>query len=515
MLAAMASDPPQSSNKFLILVVCILGSVIVFLDQTVVTVALPAIQSELNADLTGQLWVVEAYLVTLGSLLLIGGALGDVVGRKRVFVWGLVAFGTTSVLCAAAPTTEFLVAGRALQGVAGAFLVPAALALITATFFGRERGRAVGLWTAWTGIAFVIGPLVGGALIDLISWRMICAINVPLVALNLWLIRICVREINPGDSLEEIDFGGAALSAVGLTGIVFGLVHQQSVGFGDPLVLFSLLLGAGSLLWFIIHELLTAHPMLPLEVFKIRNFAVGNLATFAVYGALGAGTFFVTIFLQQIADYSAFAAGLALTPITLILFVLSSRFGKLTYTIGPRMLMGIGPIVAGVGLILIGRIGSEVDYLPDLLPGVLLLGLGLAITVAPLTTTVLSSLPENQAGLASGANNAVARVASLLAIAIVGTVVAFSYKQSLDDQAAALNLNAAQQVELEQAKDHPLEAVDDVDSQQVATAAREASVDAYRIALLVAAVVSISGGAISLIGITNRGMVKEASSGAS
>ena len=337
---AWACDPDRTPAKRLTLLAAILGSSVVFLDGTVVNVALPAIREDLDTGLAEQQWIVEAYLLTLGSLILVGGSLGDILGRRRVFVWGLVGFGLTSALCAIAPSAELLIVARALQGIAGALLVPSSLALITAMFPGDERGAAIGSWTAWTGIAFVLGPLGGGALIEFVSWRWIFAINVPLVLATLWLVRAGVPESRDEEAPRRIDYLGAVLVSLGLAGPVFALIEQPTYGWSDPLVFVPLVAGLALLALFVWHERRTDHPMLPLSLFRSRNFAIGNLATLLIYGGLGAATFFVTIFLQQVAGYSPIAAGLSLVPITLCMWLLSRRFGALSDRIGPRLLMG-------------------------------------------------------------------------------------------------------------------------------------------------------------------------------
>jgi EmrB/QacA subfamily drug resistance transporter len=470
---------PDARVKRFTLLAAILGSAVVFLDGTVVNVALPAIRDDLDTGLAAQQWIVEAYLLTLGALLLVGGSLGDLRGRRRVFVAGLTGFGLTSALCAVAPSAELLVAARALQGIAGALLVPSSLALITATFPGEERGAAIGSWTAWTGMAFVIGPLGGGALIEFASWRWIFAINVPLVLATLWFARH-VRESRDEEASRKIDYLGATLASLGLAGPVFALIEQPLYGFGDPLVFLPLLAGVILLAAFLWHEGRTDHPMLPLNLFRSRNFAVGNAATLTIYGGLGAATFFVTIYLQQVAGYSPIAAGLALVPITILMWFLSRRFGALSDRIGPRLLMGLGPIVAGLGLIWMGRLGTDVNYATDVLPGVLLFGLGLSATVAPLTNTVLGAVPQHNAGVASGVNNQIARVASLLAIAAVGAVVAARFAAVLGPSAEAVE---------------PLSGG--------SAAVEQASVSAYRAGLGVGGGLVVLGGVTSLIGIVN------------
>ena len=489
----------------LTLVAAVLGSGIVFLDSTVVNVALPAIREDLEAGLSTQQWVVEAYLLTLGSLLLVGGSLGDLYGRRRMFVLGLAGFGVTSLLCAAAPNGETLVIARGLQGIAGAMLVPGSLALITATFPADRRGAAIGAWTAYTGIAFVIGPLGGGALIDAFSWRWIFAINIPLVFVCLAIVRAGVPESVGDQTSRRVDVVGAVLCALGLAGPVFALIEQPVYGWGDPLVAIPLVIGIALLVAFVWWEGRSDRPMLPLAIFRARNFSVGNVTTLLVYGGLGAMMFFITVFLQQVSGYSAIAAGLALVPVTVVMFFLSRRFGALSQRIGPRLLMGIGPIVAGAGVGLLALIGAEVNYLTDVLPGLLVFSLGLSMTVAPLTATVLAAVPDHQAGVASGANNAIARVAGLLAIAAVGAVVASAFAGALDVRATT----PAGQRALDKAKESALagsieaEGVPAAERARLDGAVEDASVDAFRIGMGLSGALVLLGGVISLIGIVN------------
>lgn len=493
--------PHSSPSARITLIACILGSGIAFLDSTVVNVALPSIRSSLDTGLTEQQWIVEAYLLTLGAMLLVGGSLGDLFGRRRVFALGLAGFGVTSLGCAVAPGSEVLIGARALQGMAGALLVPSSLAVITATFPREERGRAIGSWTAWTGVAMVVGPLGGGLIVDAASWRWIFAINVPLVVLNLWLLR-WVPESADAETGRRVDLTGALLCALGLAGPVFALTEAPDLGWGDPAVLAPLLIGLGLLSLFLAHERRIAHPMLPLEIFRSRNFSVGNVATFTIYGGLGVATFLVTIYLQQVVGWSAVAAGLSLIPTTIIMWLLSSRFGALSDRIGPRLLMGLGPIVGGIGLWWMGRLGDHVDYATDLLPGVLVFALGLSATVAPLTTTVLGAVEQRHAGVASGTNNAIARVASLLAIAAVGAVVAAQYGSTLDGAAERRALSPAERRALPAAHDRVLAGGSDA-GPRLDAAVRDASVSAYRWGAGVAGGLVVVGGVISLIGIVN------------
>jgi EmrB/QacA subfamily drug resistance transporter len=495
-----------SRQQRLTLVATILGSTVVFLDGTVVNVALPAISDGLDAGLAGQQWVVEAYLLTMVSLLLVGGSLGDQFGRRRMFVAGLLGFGATSALCAIAPSDEFLVGARALQGIAGALLVPGSLAIVAATFEGAERGKAVGTWTAWTGIATVLGPAGGGALIGLLSWRAIFWINLPLIAVTVVLTLRAVEESRDPDAFRGIDWIGIGLSAAGLGGPVFALIEQPTHGWGDPLVWLPLLGGIACFALFLLYEARARHPMLDLGLFRIRNFAVVNLTTLAVYAGLMGGLFFVGLYLQQVVGYTALEAGLATTPISILLFVLSPRFGRLASGTGPRLPMTAGPIVAGIGLLLMLRVGLDADYPTEVLPAIVVFGLGLAATVAPLTATVLDSVEERRVGIASGVNNGVSRIAGLLAIAVLGAVISAHFGAVLDDSLGAAALSPAATRTVADAKAQPLavpgvEQVPAAEATRLRAAAADASTSAFHLGALIAAVLVILGGVVAGFGI--------------
>jgi len=495
-----------SRQQRLTLIATILGSTVVFLDSTVVNVALPSISRGLGIGLAGQQWVVEAYMLALVSLLLVGGSLGDQFGRRRVFTLGLIAFGLTSMLCALAPSAGFLIGARALQGIAGAMLVPGSLAIVAATFEGASRGKAVGTWTAWTGIATVIGPAGGGALIGLASWRAIFWVNIPLIALTVGLTRRAVGESRDPDAFHGIDWLGIALSAAGFGGPVFGLIEQPTHGWSDPLVWVPLLAGIACFGLFVGHEARARQPMLDLALFKIRNFAVANLTTLAAYAGLIGGLFFVGLFLQQIAGYTPLEAGLATTPISVILFLLSPRWGRLASARGPRLPMSAGPIVAGLGLLLMLRVGEQAPYATEVLPAILLFGLGLSATVAPLTATVLDSVAERHVGVASGANNGISRVAGLLAIAVLGALISGHFGSALDANLGSRPLSPAARQAVAEAKEQPLgrartRGLTPAEAARLASAANGASTSAFHLGIGIAGLLMILGGIVAGWGI--------------
>ncbi len=501
----------STTVKRLTLIACILGSGIALLDGTVVNVALPTIQRALGGGLAGQQWVSNAYLLTLGSLILVGGSLGDIFGERRIFALGVTGFGVASLLCALAPSIGFLIACRALQGIAGALLTPSSLAVIVATFPESERGPAIGTWTAFGAIAAVVGPLGGGALLQVASWRWIFLINLPLVVICVALILAVVPRhapAAPGAGVQRVDVLGALLCALGLGGPVFALIEQPRLGWSSPAVFLPLLAGLALFCAFVLYEARAAHPMLPLALFARRNFAVGNIETFAMYAGLSVLFFFLILFLQQVAHYSPLRSGLSTLPTTVVMFVLSRRFGALADRHGPRLFMGLGPIVAGVGLLLLVRVGIHVNYLTDILPALLIFSIGLAATVAPLTAAVLAGVSTDQAGIASGVNNAIARVAGLLAIAALGAIVAAQFSSALDSHLAGVTLSPAARAAAVQAKRltfgvPSLAHLSPAQAALLTHAAQHASLEAFRTGIGLAGGLVLIGGLIGAAGIQN------------
>jgi EmrB/QacA subfamily drug resistance transporter len=412
----------MTKQQRLVVLVSILASFVAFLDGSIVNVALPAIAKELGGGFATQQWITDAYLITLGSLILLAGSLSDVFGRKKILAFGLIGFLAASLICTVAPSSLMLIIARAVQGIAGALLVPSSLALIIATMSGKTQAKAIGTWTAWTGIAFIVGPLLGGFLVDALSWRWIFAINALPIVITLYLLQKLDYK-DPTNERTPIDIWGAVLCTVGLGGPVCALIEQPQYGWGSPLIYGLLLAGVVALGLFVYHEQTTKSPMLPLDLFSVRNFAVGNVATLSIYAGLSIATFLIAIFLQQVGGYRAIDAGLAMLPITIIMFVLSPRFGALSGALGPRLFMGLGPIIAGLAFLYFQRTDATVDYWSQIFPAIVGFGVGLSMTVAPLTSAVLGSIDSKHAGVASAANNAISRIAGLVAIAALGLII--------------------------------------------------------------------------------------------
>ncbi len=408
----------MTRRQYLALVATIIGSGIVILDGTVVNLALPTISRVFHAPFSDLQWIIDAYLLSLSALILLGGSLGDVLGRKKVYMVGLAGFGVVSVLCGLSPNMPTLIIMRVLQGVFGALLVPGGLAIINTNFPKDMRSGAIGRWAAWTSIAVAIGPPLGGYIVDHYSWRWIFFINVPLVIACFYLTKVYVNETKDGLT-RRIDYAGAGLAISGLAGIIYGLIEGPSNHWHVSSVL-PLLAGLILFVSFLYYESRTPDPMVKLDLFGSANFTSANITTFAMYGSLSGFLFALVIYLQQTVGFSGTKAGFSLLPITFLLFLLSSRTGKLAGKWGPKIFMSLGPIVAGAGMLSLLTLKRGDAYLTHVFPGVVLFGLGLAILVAPLTVTIMSSVPETQSGIASAINNAVSRVAGLVVVALLG-----------------------------------------------------------------------------------------------
>ncbi|MGD1050546.1 MAG: MFS transporter [Solirubrobacteraceae bacterium] len=495
--------------KRLTLTATILGSAIATLDSTIVSVALPTIQRSLGGGLAGQQWISSAYLLTLGSLILIGGSLGDIFGERRIFALGVAGFGITSLLCAVAPTLGLLVGARALQGVAGALLTPSSLAVIAATFSDEQRGAAIGTWTAFGAIATVIGPLVGGELLALASWRWLFVINLPVAAccltLILWVIPRPARSSGPR---RRVDLAGAGLCSAGLAGVVFAMIEAPRLGWSDPAILASLLGGVALFAGFLARERATRDPMLPLGIFRRANFSAANIETFTVYAALSVFFFFLVLYLQQVAGWSPLHSGLATLPATVVMFALSRYVGRLSARHGPRLFMSTGPLLAAAGLLLALRIGRHPGYFSDLLPAVVVFALGLSLTVTPLTTTVLAGVEADAAGIASAVNNAVARIAGLLATAGVGAIVAAHFTTTLHARLGAVALGGKARSVLA-ATEHlvlgrpSVGGLPRAQGAAILRAASSASLSSFHLGVVIAAALLAIGAGVGLAGIRN------------
>jgi EmrB/QacA subfamily drug resistance transporter len=402
-----------------VLLATVMGSGMAFIDMTVVNVALQRIGTDLDAGASGLQWTVNGYILSLAALILLGGSLGDRFGRKRMFLIGVIWFAVASVLCGIAPGVGLLVAARVLQGIGGALLTPGSLAILEASFDPKDRAKAIGAWSGLGGIAGAVGPFLGGWLIQVASWRLVFLINAPLAVIVCLIAIRHVPESRDANASKRLDVAGVLTGALGLAGLTYGFTSWTDLGPADPLVWGSLVIGVASMVGFVVVEKRSKFPMLPMEIFRSRAFTAANLVTFAMYSALGGVLFLVVLNLQVVAGFGPMAAGTALLPLTVLALLLSARAGALAQRIGPRIQMTVGPLLAAGGLLLFRGIGSNATYLGDVLPAVILLGLGLSTTVAPLTATALGSVEDRHAGVASGVNNAVARAASLLAVAVL------------------------------------------------------------------------------------------------
>jgi EmrB/QacA subfamily drug resistance transporter len=480
-----------------------------FIDSTVTNVALPAIQTELGATATDAQWVVESYALFLAALILVGGSLGDHYGRKRIYALGVGIFALASVACGLAPTPEFLIIARAVQGVGGALLVPGSLAIISAAFEGERRGKAIGTWSGLSGVTTALGPVLGGWLVENVSWRAAFLINIPLAIAVLFIVFRHVPESRDPDA-RRLDVPGAILGTLGLGGVVFGLIEGQATGFGDPLVLVALAVGTLSLVGFVFVERRSPEPMMPLSLFRNRNFSGANLLTLLLYAGLGGSLYFLPFLLQQVHGYGATAAGSAFLPFTIVVFLMSRWTGGLVDRIGAKLPLVVGPIVAAVGFLLYALPGTGGSYWTTFFPAVVVQAIGMALVIAPLTTTALNSVEGRHSGLASGVNNAVSRMAGLVAIPLLGIFVFAAFSTGLEARTADLNLppEARQQLEAEEANLGAARAPEGLDAETTAaveTAVDEAFVSGFRIIMFVAAGLALASALAAAVLIEGKG----------
>ena len=500
----MADLAPSRSGAW-VLAATILASSMAFIDGTALNVAMPALQAGLHASGVQILWVVNAYLLMLAALIPIGGSLGDVLGRKKVFAAGIVLFMAASLVCGIAPTIGFLIVSRLIQGAGSALMIPGSLAIITAFFGTESRGKAIGTWSAFTTTVTVVGPFLGGVLSDAGLWRGVFLINIPLGVGALLVLFLKVRESRDEESSGRIDYLGAALLAVGLATLTYGLLSAPALGIADPRVFGSLIAAALALPAFLLVEARSAHPMIPLGLFSSRTFSGVNLLTFGLYGALSAGTFFVALNMVQAQGYSMKAAGLATLPFALILIALSRWAGGLVDKGEPRLPLIIGPAISGAAFLFMAFSGlsdGPSHYWVTFFPGFILLGIGMGITVAPLTTAVMSSVASHFAGTASGINNAVSRTAGVLAIAVVGAVALIVFSHALQGRTAPIGISgeARAVLSMEAARLGAAAVPAQVAAEragEVQTAIRLAFVDAFRIVMLICAALAWIGAAFA------------------
>ncbi|HEU5441593.1 MAG TPA: MFS transporter [Ktedonobacterales bacterium] len=498
--ARPAVAPCTPSAAGWVLAATILGSSMSFIDGTVVNVALPSIQRDFGAPADTVQWVIEAYSLFLAALILVGGALGDRLGRRRIFAAGIALFTLASVICGIAPNMLVLIVARALQGVGGALLVPGSLAIISASFDERRRGAAIGTWAGFTTITSALGPVLGGWLVQAASWRWVFLINVPLAAITLAVTFLHVPESRDETARGRLDVLGAGLATVGLGALVFGLIESSALGLGAPLVVLALLIGAVGLVVFVWHEARAESagvtPMVPLRLFRSRTFSGTNLLTLLLYAALGGALYFFPFNLQQVQGYSPAAAGAALLPMTLIIFALSRWTGGLIARYGARLPLVLGASIAAAGFALFAVPGIGGSYWTTYFPATVVLSLGMAIVIAPLTTAVMNSVPTDHAGTASGINNAVSRAAGLLAIAVLNLVVVSVFATSLDAQLAALGATPALRDTLGAQAAHlagtqPPAGLDAATAAAVSHAIDAAFVSGFRVAMLIGAALAL------------------------
>ena len=496
-----------------VLAATILASSMAFIDGTVVNVALPFLQTDLHATAIGIQWVVEAYSLFLSALLLVGGSLGDRYGRRRIFNIGVVIFAAASALCGLAANIEQLIAARAAQGIGGAMLVPGSLALISSSFPEDQRGKAIGTWSGFSAITTAIGPVLGGWLVEHWSWRAAFFLNLPLAAAVLLISIAKVPESRDENEEGPLDWLGAALATIGLGGVVYGLIESPRLGFTNPWVLLTLIGGSVSSLLFVFNETRVKNPMVPLKLFRSRDFAGANILTLFLYAALSGMMFFFTLNLIQIQGYSATAAGAALLPFVVLMFTLSRWSGGLIDRFGARLPLTIGPIVAAIGLALFAVPEISPNYWTSFFPAVMVLGLGMSISVAPLTATVMSAVGEEQAGVASGINNAVSRTAGLLAIAVFGVVMLHTFSQTLASRMNEIQLDDELKHSLydQRVKLAGLEVPATADSAthgKIKTAVADSFIFGFRVIMLISAALALASAVSSWVFIRKSRLTK-------
>lgn len=438
----MQNPSISKRTEFWVLVATILASSMAFLDGTALTIAQPVIQADMHMDGSQVAWVANGYLLFLAALILVGGSLGDHYGRKRIYMIGIVVFSASSLVCGLAPSIGVLIAARMVQGVGGALMVPGSLAIISVTFSDEQRGKAIGTWSTFTTLTTLLGPVVGGILAGAGLWRVIFFLNLPLAVITLWALTKYVPESRDSDSPQRLDYLGALLVTLGLAGVTFGLSEAPKNGFTSPLILITLVGGIVALILFVVVETRTPHPMIPLKLFQSSTFTGTNALTFFLYGALTIVPYFLSFNLVQVQGYTPTEASYVLLPLSIILALISRRMGAMADRFGPRLLLTIGPALAGVGFFLFalpGLTNGWPDYWTSYFPAAVFLGLGMGITVAPLTTAVMGAAPSNSSGIASGINNAVARTGGVLALAIMTSLALVSFGGSLDARVVSMN----------------------------------------------------------------------------
>jgi EmrB/QacA subfamily drug resistance transporter len=491
-----ADAPCAPASGPWVLAATILGSAMAFIDSTVTNVALPQIQERLGATATDAQWIVESYALFLSALILVGGSLGDHYGRRRIFSLGVIIFTLASVWCGLSTSPEMLILARAVQGVGGAMLVPGSLAIISASFDEEERGRAIGTWSGLSGVTTALGPVLGGFLVENVSWRAAFLINVPLAIAVLLIAARYVPESRDPDA-RKLDIAGAAFATLGLGGLVFGLISSAEAGFTDLGVILPLGLGVGALVAFVVRERRTEEPMMPLSLFRSRNFSGANVLTLLLYAGLGGALYFLPFLLIQVHGYSATAAGSSFLPFTIITFVMSRWAGGLVTRFGARLPLMIGPVIAAAGFVLFALPGLGGSYWTTFFPAIVVLGFGMALVIAPLTTTAMNSVSGSHSGLASGVNNAVSRTAGLLAIPVLGIFVFLVFSGGLDARVQGLDLSeqAQQQLEAEKVNLGGAQVPSDVSegtAVKIERAIQESFLAGFRLAMFIAAALAVA-----------------------